>query len=146
MPKNKVIFNDKGLNDLIKEFNKKSYIKIGILGNKNNRDKGSNASIGLVHEEGSPSDEIPARSFLKMPLLKKLESSLGDLKVKEMKIILLLKKIGIKGEEIIQEAFDTGGFGEWQKLSQKTIDKKGFDKKLIETTQLRKSITSEVVE
>ena len=56
-----------------------------------------------------------------------------------------LKKGGIAGENLIDEAFDTGGFGTWPPISQNTAKKKGNDKILIETDQLHKSRVSKVI-
>jgi hypothetical protein len=135
--------------NLLKNF----IVKVGILGSKDNREEGdSNASIGLKHEFGSASEGIPERSFLRAPLIEKIPESLKEIgqdyfdSLTNENIENFFEKLGIKGEEIIQEGFDTGGFGKWPSLSPKTIEKKGFDSILIgKTVQLRNSIISEVV-
>lgn len=151
MPSNEIHLDIKELEAITKELKTNAYIKIGILGNKNSRnDKNTNASIGLQHEFGSASKNIPERSFLRMPLKEKMSKRLLEIGKQVMigisknNAMLFLKKLGVLGEEIIQQAFDTGGFGKWANLSERTIKEKGFDTKLVETTQLRKSITSEV--
>jgi hypothetical protein len=151
MPSNGIKLDLKILKEIEKELNTNEYVKIGILGSKNSRnDANTNAGIGIVHEFGSASKNIPERSFLRMPLKEKLPNMLSDigksviLGIVRKNANLFLKKMGVLGEQIIQEAFDTGGFGKWQKLDDKTIKRKGFDKTLIDTTQLRKSVTSEV--
>jgi hypothetical protein len=148
---NEIKLDLKILKEIEKELKTNEYVKIGILGNKNTRnDFNTNAMIGMVHEFGSAGKNIPERSFLRMPLREKLPKMIKEigkgviLGLAKQNANLFLKKIGVLGEQIIQEAFDTGGFGKWAKLSNKTIKRKGFDKTLIETTQLRKSITSEV--
>lgn len=133
-----------------KELKKNLIVKIGILGSKDNRDKDSNASIGLAHEAGSQEEGIPRRSFLLDPLEEKLPTKLNEIGKNAFKSISndnienVFEKLGVIGEEIVQEAFDTGGFGKWPALSESTIEKKGFDTILVETTQLRKAVTSEV--
>lgn len=151
MLKNEINLDIKGLESISKELKTNAYVKIGILGNKNSRaGKNNNASIGLTQEFGSASKNIPERSFLRMPLKEKMPKRLSEigkeamLGIAKKNIVLFLKKLGVLGEEIIQMAFDTGGFGKWANLTERTIKIKGFDTRLVETTQLRKSITSEV--
>ena len=127
--------------------------KVGIFSDDNARDDGglTNAQIGARHEFGVLSEGLPRRSFLKDPinlkrkeLLSKADKIIkanidkndGDVKIFEL--------IGIYGESIVQEAFETGGFGTWQSLSQSTIDKKGSSQILIDSSQLRKAVISKV--
>ena len=56
-----------------------------------------------------------------------------------------LKTLGVVAEGTIQKAFATGGWGEWPKLSPVTIRRKKSSKILIDTSQLRRSISSRVV-
>ena len=56
----------------------------------------------------------------------------------------ILELLGVYGESIVQEAFETGGFGTWEPLSQETVEAKGSNSILIDTAQLRRSITSKV--
>ena len=149
--KNVINLNLKGLEKIQKELKDKSSVKVGILGSKNSRnDNNTNALIGLVHEFGSASKNIPQRSFLVMPLSEKMPKKIKKIGKDVISGLTksnfkgFLKKLGVVAEAVIQDAFDTGGFGKWQGLSAKTIQRKGFDKVLVETTQLRKSITSEV--
>lgn len=148
MPKVKLDISN--LKKIINSLSDNKKIRIGILGNKDSRDKGSNATIGLKQEFGSFSEKIPARSFIRRPLQDNLGKELSPLfknimpSLEKLGIEPVMKKIGIKAEEIIQNAFNTGGFGKWAPLSERTIKKKGHDKKLIDTVQLRRSITSEV--
>ena len=151
MPANvKITQNFTKLEELNKNLKTKLVTKVGILGNASGRDGGiTNAEIGAKHEFGSLSEGIPRRSFLNDPLVEKRK----DFVKAEAKIIADnlaekngIKKIFRKAEEIIQQAFATGGFGKWTPLSQKTIDQKGRSSILINTAQLRKSISSEVEE
>lgn len=147
-----VTLDIRGLERIKKEVLKNYVVKVGILGSNDNRDgENSNATIGLKHEFGSASDNVPERSFLRAPLREKMPEELKGIgqdyfdSLTEDNIENFFEKLGIKAEEIIQNAFDTRGFGKWAALSNKTVKKKGFDTVLVETTQLRNSIMSEVI-
>lgn len=152
----------------------KARVQVGIFESHNARDDGeTNASIGAKMEFGSmaestPSDKQaasrgrtgkhrptwvgnPARSFLDMPVKTELPeviraesdslvSAFVDGGAKPM-----LEMVGFMAEASIQEAFETGGFGTWDANSDKTKEWKGSDKPLIDSHQLRESISSRVV-
>ena len=135
--------------------NSKTSAKVGILGNKNHRhDGGSNAEIGLRHEFGDPEGNLPQRSFLIMPLttrlFKELEKSgmFSDDMIKEIiktgELTKYVEKVGIAGVSVVLQAFDSGGFGTWKSLNEKTLKYKKVKQILIETHQLRDSISYEV--
>lgn len=145
--------NLKGFEQLQKNLKTKLSAKIGIFSDDNSRDDGAltNAEIGAKHEFGVLSENLPRRSFLRDPielkrkeLLKTADSVInanidkpdGDRKIFEL--------IGIAGEAIVQEAFETGGYGTWQALSSFTTNKKGSSQILIASSQLRKSVISKV--
>lgn len=156
-------FDSSGLEDVIKLLKKsKLNIKIGILGGDSDRTEENdsedskevkeypdNATIGMWHELGN--EHLPSRSWLRMPLstmlAKKLKASGAfdkktmDEVLKEKSFEKYAKKIGIAGEECIQEAFDTGGFGKWKPSD---MSGKKNEQTLVETQQLRNSVTSEV--
>lgn len=110
----------------------------------------TNVEIGKLHEYGSKTRNIPARSFLWMPLSMHLmdavnaKSGVINKYLNMAQVHKCYELLGIVGENVVQEAFKTGGFGTWPKLSPVTIARKGSDKILIDTAQLRKSITSRV--
>jgi len=139
------------------------HIQIGIFGNKDGREKGgvTNAEIGFIHEMGAKSGKIPRRSFLwltfdrKGPVLeimfKDIMKGILDPTIAksgqsrdEGKIKAGLKKVGMAAENLVQMAFQTGGFGWWAPLQPGTIAAKGSGKPLIDTGQLRRSIASRV--
>lgn len=142
----------------IKE-NASARVRVGILGNKNERQdaewnvqKLNNPTLGLIHEFGSISNGIPARSFLRMPLITKLPDAVANIgRNKWVDVILKdgiiggLKRLGALGERTVLEAFSTRGFGRWKPNTPYTIRKKGSDAPLIDSAQLRKSITHAVV-
>lgn len=150
--------NTKGLDKLLKAFKGKLPVaRVGILGAKNARSQGkarSNATVGAAHEFGTES--VPQRSFLRIPIADHLNQYLekaGAFKpevlkevVSEGTLVPWLKKIGIVAEAVVLDGFNTGGFGRWWPLSQKTVQRKKNNQILVETQQLRNSITSDVIE
>lgn len=145
-------------------------IQVGIFGQKNGRSaagelrkrgghtvqKGvaateTNAELGAIHEFGSKSRGIPARSFLRMPLTvsrKELMAQAGKDAAGTLfagKAKLWLTRIGIAAENVVQGAFQTSGFGSWKPNAPSTIARKKSDKPLIDTAQLRRAIASRVV-
>ena len=146
-------YKDKGLANLIKAFGNIPYAKLGILGASGARKEGdgpTNAEIGIRHEFGE--GHLPLRSFLRMPITEKfqqyLEASGAFTKetisevIKEKSLYNWIKKFGILGERIVMDAFASGGFGQWKPSNMKY---KKVHQTLVETQQLRDSISSEVV-
>ena len=162
-----------GLDNLLTVAEKKYAVRVGILGNKahakhrmetgdlkkhgghkigNNASELTNAEIGLRHEKGVKSEHLPRRSWLVTPLEDHLPENLN--KIGEETIEMIIKhqwlpayqELGIICEQIIQRGFETGGFGKWKVLSKFTIQQKGSSAILIDTAQLRKSVTSTVVQ
>lgn len=139
---------------LLKALKKGGQVRVGVLGNHDGRKngKGSNASIGLKHEFGL--DGMPERSFLRMPIGSHLQPFLDKrglfteealAKVFKLKSLTpWMEKIGIAAEECVQEAFATNGFGNWKGWSNGYESNTG--QILVNTTDLRDSISSQVVE
>ncbi len=148
----------------------KFVVKVGIFGNKTARGaierdkkkhahvkKGShvtltNAELGLIHEMGSKVRHIPARSFLRMPLSVKSKEILADAfkgapeLLRKGQIRMILARLGIACEKWIQIAFATRGFGTWLPDNLDTIRRKGSAEPLIDSGQLRRSVSSQVTE
>lgn len=57
----------------------------------------------------------------------------------------ILDRVGIAGENLVQEAFDTRGFGSWPPNAPVTIELKGSDAPMIDTAQLRHAVDSRAV-
>lgn len=147
----------KGLKKLAEALGDDFEIRVGILGSKAARRNGkgdiTNAEIGFINEFGSEKRKIPGRSFLGMPLrlyfaeYVKNKKSFGNKEVKEAvkqgTLLLLAKKLGLVAEEVVEDAFATSGFGNWEENKPSTIKRKGSDMPLIDTGELRRSITSE---
>lgn len=111
----------------------------------------NNAAIGAMHEFGTGS--MPQRSFLRVPisenLQKYLESSGAFTKdamkevIKEASLRPWLERAAKVAEKVVSDAFATGGFGKWPKWKTKGYTNNTGDI-LVDTQQLRNSITSEV--
>lgn len=153
-----VTLNVKGLDQLLKTLRKKPpTVRLGIIGNKNLRsgknNPPTNAQVGAAHEFGT--ENIPQRSFLRIPLLdhldKELEKSgaldkdtLNEI-IRTGALIPYLKKVAVLAEGIVMGAFDTGGYGKWAAWKNPNYQNNTGDI-LVDTQQLRNSITSEVSE
>lgn len=144
----------KGLDQILKALKIKPPVaRIGILGAANARSgKGtSNATIGAAHEFGT--SKLPMRSFLRVPLSERLQKAMESsgaldsdtLKnvIKEGSVLPWITKVAILAENIVLDAFDTGGFGKWAAWKNP-----GYTNNtgmiLVDTQQLRNSITYEV--
>jgi len=155
----------RNLERIQKQLQRKFYTKVGVIGSKagqhfhvykdgekpvKNPDP-TNAELGAMHEEGVAALNIPPRSWLKMPLALRMPAIFRAIGQKMLdtldkdNIELAYKKLGVRAEAAIQLAFATRGFGHWAKNAQMTIDlKDGKDSPLINTGQLRQSVTSGV--
>ena len=125
----------------------------------------TNAQIGFIHEMGSSSRGIPRRSFLwdtlrdrgaaLMSIMHSAAENLFKPGMAEIaaggeagsasgegKVMKFLKQAGLAAENLVQMAFQTGGFGKW--IPTKNIKSKGTHLTLVETHQLRQSIASRV--
>lgn len=102
---------------------------------------------------------IPARSFLELPLAtqaKKLEKYMMEhfggegIQADEYWIAekgdieSVAVMLGASAVQLINEAFETSGFGDWVPNSPVTIAQKGSAMPLVDTGKLRQSITFEV--
>ena len=111
----------------------------------------TNAEIGADHEFGNIGRKLPQRSFLWMPLSLYLNDAVQKKAAVFNRLITLADihqcyaTLGIVAENVVQAAFQTGGFGNWPDISDTTKQQKNSDKILIDTGQLRRSITSRVV-
>lgn len=134
----------------------KKRVHVGVLGGFDARVGGEgepigNAQLGAVHEFGVVSKNIPARSFLRMPVISQLPAVLKATSRDHWHQVILKKGIlgalGLLGGyalDAIHLAFETGGFGTWQRLKKRTIKRKGSSAILIDTAQLRQAVTAEI--
>lgn len=141
------------LDDLRGKLAKGYSARIGILNNLKYPDGTSVALVGSVQEFGSITNNIPPRSFLRMPLTEKRKKLLKDIGKSQGiakfidggNIEKLFQTIGAIGVGIVQQAFETKGFGKWAENKPQTAKRKGSDSPLIDTGLLRKSVTFDVV-
>ncbi len=151
-----VKLNLKKLEDILKIIKNASgfKIRVGIIGDKAQRSDGggpNNATIGTFHEFGTST--LPERSFLNMPLRDHFPNALAQTDIlnedslrkmsEEKSILPLLKQVAVVAEATVLEAFDTGGFGSWPPSDMKN---KTNHQTLVESTQLRNSISYEILE
>lgn len=150
------------------------YARVGILGSdasedhaqaktvydtksgKPSRTSGSsggvtNALVGFVHEFGSLENNIPVRSFLRLPLMEKKKEIVkffasGAMKklIEEGDVVRIFQLLGVKAEQIVQRAFETQGFGHWPSIKPQTAERKGSTAILIDSAQLRGAVSSDV--
>lgn len=151
--------NMTGLDKLIRLMGvKPPTAKVGILGTKVARDAKAgtegglnNAEVGSFHEFGSGNN--PQRSFLRVPIAELLEKRMESSGALDKDVLAeavasgsltpYMKKIAVLAEDIVLGAFDSGGYGKWQPSN---MAHKTNAQTLVETQQLRNSVTSEVKE
>lgn len=114
----------------------------------------TNPELAAKHEFGLG---VPQRSMLRMPLHlhgdKILKAAQADARASLAEVAKhpkraatkLLQRLALGGENLVQEAFATRGFGSWKANSPVTIAIKGSDAPLIDTAQLRRAVASRVV-
>lgn len=129
----------------------------------------NNAEIGLIHEKGSLSRNIPARSFLMMPLGLRFRHRMDKTGADQWLESLVeagptqtAALIGVEAENTVQQAFETGGWGAWPRWSMNYTRRRELKNRfktgrmnfvgpvnpgslLIDSAQLRRSVSSRVV-
>lgn len=159
------------LEALLKEIGGEYVARVGILDESGTPVEGGNGltmgALGLIHEFGSETNNIPPRSFLRMPLETKQDQLIDKLDTGEVKkaiesgdIKQIYKVLGREGEQIVKEAFLTKGFGNWKDNAPITIEGgwmtsksgkpfyvkgKGQNDPLYATGELSRSIASDVI-
>ena len=139
----------KGFLERFKEIGKPK-VYIGVPASKNGMHEGgiNMATLLAIHVLGAPSRGIPQRDPLRPPLIANarrytdllalgLKNALSDGTDPK----LVYEKIGIVASNDVKDYFVSGNF---KPLDQKTIDRKGSSKPLLDTGELRNSITYEV--
>lgn len=139
----------KGFLERFKEIGKPK-VYIGVPASKNGMHEGgiNMATLLALHVLGAPSRGIPQRDPLRPPLIANAQRY-SDLLALGLKNALsdgtdpklVYEKIGIVATNDVYDYFVTGNF---KPLSEKTIKAKGSSKPLIDTEELRGSITYEV--
>jgi phage gpG-like protein len=153
--------NVRGLEQLAKALKVKPPVaRVGILGDKTVREPAegekkslTNAEVGAAHEFGTTT--IEKRSFLLTPIKDRLDSEMEkagafrpDVLLRVLKqgsVVPWLEKVASLAEGIVLDAFATGGFGKWKAWKNPNYTNNA-GQILVDTKQLRDSITSEVKE
>ena len=141
-----------GLKGFLERFREigKPKVYIGVPASKNGMHEGgiNMATLLAIHVLGAPSRGIPQRDPLRPPLIANAQqyNNLLTLNLKnalsdgtDPKIVY--EKIGIVATNDVKDYFITGNF---KALSEKTIKAKGSSKPLIDSGELRNSISYEV--
>lgn len=156
--KTKSNVNLKALDALRSLFDGEKEVRVGIMGSDVPRpeDDGqiNNAELGMVQEFGSITNNIPSRSFLRMPISTK-QKQIAEQVVKGRGKIeegiadgnadAAYDVLAVAAEAVVQQAFETGGYGKWQQNKPDTIKRKGSSAPLIDSGELRSKVTSKVV-
>lgn len=107
------------------------------------------AQIAAVHEFGSPDNGIPERSFMRSSIAENRQAyvalnrlSLRKILEGKMTFIDALNLLGNKAAGDVKMKIRNGPF---EGLKQTTIDRKGSSKPLIDSGQMRQSVTYVVV-
>lgn len=134
----------------VSKLKKRPYVKAGYpMESQKTSDKHGDAltvlEIALVHEFGSPEQNIPERSHVRAAadegreeLNKLTERLVKQIYDGSMTVEAALDILGLKMVSQIQAKIRKGPF---QPLKQQTIDRKGSNKPLIDTAQMLNSVT-----
>ena len=129
-------------------------VAVGIVEKQEHTDGIDMATLMARHFYGVISQNLPSRDAYVKPLLNHKEKAID-------KIALLLKQLPLENyteeavfniigkqvlEEIVKESFRSGGFGEWEALSQTTIDKKGHSQILVDKGELMNAQSFKVID
>lgn len=143
------------LRKLLKEADKTS-VEVGIFEDADTRsmpnqvhDQIGNVALGYKHEFGKGG--VHERSFLRVPLgnfwisrVNDEADSLADTLMSDGSKAMA-ERVGFIGQGLVDDAFNTAGFGDWPDTAESWAKMKGHSRPLIDTEQLRKSISSRVV-
>jgi len=137
----------------VREMEKEPYVKVGILKDEEHEsDSGETASmlvIASTHEFGSPTKNIPERSYLRSTADKErkritghLDRGIDDIIKGRSTVMKTLSKVGLMFQSLVQQKITSI---KEPALKEATIKRKGSSNPLIDTGQLRSSIRYEVV-
>ncbi len=139
----------KAVQEAVKEL-KKHEVLVGITQEKSSREGGkvTNAELLFIHTNGSPVKGIPARPVLQ-PAIKNDKERVGEMLGKAVdaatsgnkeQIVPALERAGQYGENVCKAWFTNPSNG-WKPNSEETIKRKKSSRSLIDTAEMRKSIT-----
>lgn len=144
------------LDKLIRLFkNDKTVTRVGVLSTTTARsgegsEQNDNASVGAASEFGTT--KTVRRSWLRVPLIENFSQYLEKTELitdsllaetmKSGKLSGFMRIIGKIAEKVVSDGFQTAGFGKWAMWKNGYTNRTG--QILIDTTQLSKSVTSDV--
>lgn len=162
----KVHYDDTELNKIMKMLKDDYTLRVGIMGSKasaqHGKDNITNVEVGTFHEFGT--SRMPQRSFLFKPLMERLQFSNPEMAFLKSAVfrqffvkntpLKFFQDLGAKALDVVEDAFNTNGFGEWEPLTVRTekqfskarkrnIKKNGYQI-LTDTGRLRRSITFKI--
>lgn len=154
-----ITFNLKGIDDLTKGMANTYRARVGVLGShavRNDDGEGGdidNATLMLIQMFGSISRNIPPRDPLFMPIETHAREIIQAIKESSQVRDAILEKnykkiydfLGVEALKYVLMAFETSGFGTWAPNKPSTIAKKGSDRPLIDSSQLRRAQDSDTV-
>lgn len=132
---------------------RKAYVKVGLLGRSAARTGGlTNPELGSIHEYGTST--VPARPFLGPPFRERRAEYIKLLAKAFARSVLdaspesFRRTLALLGQKITADtkAGIVSGGGIPPPLSPKTVKAKGSSRPLVDTGQLLRAITYEVVE
>lgn len=150
-----VRLNMKNLEQLAKAFKSNGkLIKVGIFGGggSHSGEGGlTNAEVGAFHELDEERSVMPRRSFLQIPLETQFTNYLARSKLMRSKAVVqemvqtgeiqpLIETMKVTALRVVDEAFDTSGFGTWPASD---MSRKKNHQTLIETGSLEEAIAAE---
>lgn len=140
--------NLKSIQDAIKSIRELDVL-VGVPQEKDSREGAiSNAELAFIHTKGSPLRGIPARPIIE-PAIEDNKEQVAELIKKSAQKALdgnkegaieSLERVGMQGQNIVRAWF-TNPKNNWVPNSLKTIKLKGSTRPLIDSGELRKSIT-----
>lgn len=123
-------------------------VNVGFPAKAKEPDGSSTALIAAVHEFGAPDKGIPERSFMRTSLEqnRNKRKTLNEQNLKKvlnggMSVDAALGQLGLMASSDIKEQIKNGSF---TPLKAATIKRKGSSKPLIDTGQMRQSVTYEL--
>lgn len=116
----------------------------------------TNAEIGAAHEYGAPARKLPQRSWLRVPLLDHMSKEIEKRPLlmratfqraaRDGTLLQFLGQIGTIAEAVVRTGFTNNGYGKWAPLKASYAARKTVNNILVETTQLRESVTHIIVQ
>lgn len=141
----------KAIETAVKEL-KRHEVLVGIPQEKSSRQgskgKATNAELLFIHTNGSPVRGIPARSVLQ-PAIENDKERIGEMlgkavdkavSGKKEEIVPALERAGMHGVKACKDWFVNPSNG-WKPNNPQTLKRKKSTKPLIDTSEMRKSIT-----